>query len=70
MDSAECTDRYRSGMLLTINKVIVGTNDSLVESSRIGRSLEGEPIPLLARPPMMERGHHFEVLQISINNTT
>lgn len=63
-------DWDRASTMLTINEVIVGTDDSLVESPRIGGGLKGEPVPLLSSAPMMKGRHDFEVLQVSINNTT
>lgn len=48
----------------TIKQVLDGHADALVERPGVGRRLEREAELLVARAPVVERGHHLVVLEI------
>lgn len=55
---------------LTIGEqVVVRLDDALVEGACIGRRLERQSVALLARAPVVECGHHLEILQVPVDGT-
>lgn len=53
---------------LTVYKIVVRLDDSLVESPRVRCRLKCETVPLLSGAPVVECWHDFVVLKIAVDN--
>ena len=52
------------GMIITIEQILDGHSDAFVESPGVGGRLKCQAELLIARSPVVERRHHFVVLEI------
>ena len=53
--------------MLTVQQVLDGEPDALVEGPGVGGRLEGEAELLVARLPVVEGGHHLVVLEVLLD---